>query len=73
MSVTTLTPPASEPVSLAEAKTLLRIDAADEDTLLASLIVTARHTVETRTGRATPAASRAARRNIAASSRKTTA
>ena len=52
MSVTVLTPPASEPVSLAEAKTLLRIDAADEDSLLASLIATARHTVETRTGRA---------------------
>lgn len=52
MSVTILTPPASEPVSLAEAKTLLRIDAADEDSLLASLIATARHTVETRTGRA---------------------
>lgn len=50
--LTVIAPPATEPVSLADAKTHCRVDHATEDALLASLIQTARELVETMTGRA---------------------
>lgn len=52
MSIVVVTPPASEPVSLAEAKLFLRIDHTVEDTLIATLIGAAREAVETGCGRA---------------------
>lgn len=52
MSVVVLTPPASEPVSLAEAKLFLRIDHDVEDELIATLIAAAREAVEAGCGRA---------------------
>ncbi len=52
MSVTIVTPPASEPISLAEAKLFLRVDHDDEDDLIALLIAAAREAVETACGRA---------------------
>lgn len=42
--------PASEPVSLAEAKAQLRVVGTDDDQLLAALITAARRVVEARTG-----------------------
>ena len=42
--------PASEPVTLAEAKTHLRVDGSAEDTLIASLIITSRLHVEAALG-----------------------
>jgi uncharacterized phiE125 gp8 family phage protein len=42
--------PTSEPVTVAEAKAHLRVDAANEDTLIASLILTSRLHVETALG-----------------------
>ncbi len=44
-------PPATEPVSVAQAKLYLRIDGADEDDLIASLIRAARLLVEAAAGR----------------------
>ena len=50
---TQLTPPAAEPLTLAEAKLHLRVDAdITDDILITALIVTARQQAEHRTGRA---------------------
>ncbi len=52
MSLQLLSPPASEPVSLADAKAQLKIDGTDEDALLSSLIAAARARAEWHSGRA---------------------
>lgn len=49
MNPTLTTPPALEPVTLTEAKTHLRIDHADEDTLITALITAAREYCESLT------------------------
>lgn len=51
MTPIALTPPSSEPVSLAEAKHFLRLDAGEEDELLGTLITAARLMVEAASGR----------------------
>jgi uncharacterized phiE125 gp8 family phage protein len=51
MSLSLLTPPAEEPLALADAKTWLRLDQDDEDDLVRALIVAARLQVEATTGR----------------------
>ena len=51
-SLTTLTEPVNEPVSLVEAKAYLRVDNTDEDTLIGTLITSARQWVESYLDRA---------------------
>lgn len=48
MSLTLITPPAEEPVALADLKEHLKIDGAEEDALLSALIVAARQSIEAR-------------------------
>ena len=50
MTYMLIVPPASEPLSLAEAKAHLRLDTADEDDLVTALIIAARQIVEKHTG-----------------------
>jgi len=52
MALSLVTPPAVEPVSLADAKGQLRLSLADDDALITALIVAAREYVETFTHRA---------------------
>ncbi|WP_441276947.1 head-tail connector protein [Tardiphaga sp. 172_B4_N1_3] len=52
MSAILLVPPASEPLSLAEARQFLRVDHADDDAVITALIAAARAHVEALTRRA---------------------
>jgi len=52
MPLTLNTPPATEPITLAEAKLHLKVDTADDDTLITRLIAAARARAEWHTGRA---------------------
>lgn len=56
MTLKLITPPTLEPLTVAEAKALLRIDNSAEDTLIASLIAAARGQAEQELGRALAAA-----------------
>ena len=51
MSLTLITPPAVEPVTLAEARAQCRVDGTDEDALLTMAIAAARSRAEHETGR----------------------
>ncbi len=51
MSLRLLTPPAVEPLTLAEAKSWLRLETTDEDATVAALIPAARQAVEAASGR----------------------
>ena len=50
MTIAELTPPAAEPITLADVKAHLRLDTADEDTLLGALVRAAREHLEGQTG-----------------------
>ena len=52
MSIVLTTPPVIEPVTLDEAKTHLKVDTTDDDTLIGTLISAARAKAEWNTGRA---------------------
>ena len=52
LSITLITPPVVEPVTLEEAKAWLKLDLGDEDAILTRLITTARQMVEHYTSRA---------------------
>lgn len=60
-NVTTTIPPASEPVSTADAKTHLRVDSSSEDSYIAGLVSAARSHAETYTKRAFVSATRTAK------------
>ena len=49
MSAILLNPPAAEPLSLADAKSYLRVAHDDDDAIIAALIASARHHVESLT------------------------
>ena len=52
MSSILLTPPAAEPVTLADAKAYLRVAIGDDDAVIAALIAAARSHIEAQTRRA---------------------